>query len=134
MTGDERRRRVLVVDDHEDAATMVSMLVEQLGYEVRVVHAGIDAVRAELEFQPDVVLLDVGLPDIDGYEVARRIRGGHAGDQPFLVALTGWSQPDDKRTAEEAGFDVHLVKPADAAALRRVLDAATKASETARPA
>ena len=113
-------RRVLVVDDNHDSAEMLGMLLTLSGHDVRMVHDGLDAVDAAASFQPHVVLLDIGLPTLNGYDAARRIRA-QAGMQPVLVALTGWGQPGDRRKAAEAGFDAHLLKPVDHDELTRLL-------------
>ncbi len=106
-------RRVLVVDDNVDAATTVADLLAMSGSEVDVVHDGNAAVDHTASFRPDVVLLDIGLPDISGYEAARRIRQLQGVRQPTLIALTGWGQQDDKQQAAQAGFDQHWTKPVD---------------------
>jgi PAS domain S-box-containing protein len=105
-------RRVLVVDDNHDSAEMMAMLLEFAGHEVRTAHDGLNAVNEVAGFQPHVVLLDIGLPGLNGYEAAERIRLA-PGRQPVLIALTGWGQADDRRRAVEAGFDHHLIKPVD---------------------
>ena len=110
-------RRLLVVDDNEDAANTVAELLQMSGNEVAVASDGISAVAKTAEFRPDVVLLDIGLPDIDGYEVARRIRKLEGVRQPILIALTGWGQQQDKEAAAAAGFDHHWTKPVDPARL-----------------
>jgi two-component system CheB/CheR fusion protein len=107
------KRRVLVVDDNVDAAASLNMLLQASGHETRMVHDGLDAVKAADEFRPDVVLLDIGLPRLNGYEAARRIREGQGDRHPIVVALTGWGQDEDKQRAREAGFDMHLTKPVD---------------------
>jgi CheY-like chemotaxis protein len=118
-----RTLRVLVVDDNVDAATTLGELVRSRGHEVRVVHDGLAALAAAEEQHPDLVFLDIGLPAMDGYEVARRLRA--AGPcPPKLVALTGYGQEADRRRAEEAGFAQHLVKPAQPDAVLGLLDAA----------
>jgi PAS domain S-box-containing protein len=108
--GAQCARRILVVDDNLDAAGTVAELLRLLGNEVRVVHDGLSAVDEAAEMMPDIVLLDIGLPGIDGYEAARRIRA-HAGSAVRLIALTGWSQDKDREQARAAGFDEHWVKP-----------------------
>jgi PAS domain S-box-containing protein len=113
-------RRLLVVDDNEDAASTVADLLKMLGSEVAVVHDGRSAVALAAEFRPDVVLLDIGLPDISGYEVARRIRKLEGVRQPTLIALTGWGQQQDKEAARAAGFDHHWTKPVDPARLQEL--------------
>jgi CheY-like chemotaxis protein len=115
-------RRILVADDNEDAAASMAMMLSLLGHEVRTVHDGAAAVEAAVEFRPDIALLDIGMPRVDGLEAARRIRAQPEGTRLVLVALTGWSQPEDRRRSQEAGFDHHLVKPADMEALRALLD------------
>jgi CheY-like chemotaxis protein len=118
---DAASRRVLIVDDNHDAASTLEMLLQSLGHETRVVHSGVEALQAAPEFKPDVVLLDIGLPGIDGYEVARRLRSMTT-ERPFkIVAVTGWDQEADKRRSEEAGFDMHLVKPVAPADLEKAL-------------
>jgi CheY-like chemotaxis protein len=116
-------RRILVADDNEDAAASMAMMLSLLGHEVRTVHDGAAAVEVVAEFRPDIALLDIGMPRLDGLEAARRIRAQPGGAQLVLVALTGWSQPEDRRRSLEAGFDHHLVKPADMAQLSALLDA-----------
>jgi PAS domain S-box-containing protein len=116
-------RRVLVIDDNEDAAGSMALWLEALGSQVRIAHDGESAVRAIAEFRPDVVLLDIGMPGMDGYETCRRIRFEPFGSDVFIVALTGWGQEQDKVLATKAGFDAHLTKPADPAVLERILSA-----------
>ncbi len=116
------RRRILVVDDNVDAARSLSRLLERLyGQDVRVAHDGPEALAAADEFLPQVVLLDIGLPGMDGHEVARRLRGRPEFAGALIVALTGWGQEDDLARSREAGFDHHLVKPADPDAIRDLL-------------
>ncbi len=115
-------RRVLVVDDNVDAANSLAMLLELDGHGTRVAHSGTHALAVVSEFAPDVVLLDIGLPDISGYEVARRVRAMQdLPTMPRLVALTGWGSEEDRQHAAEAGFDAHLLKPVDPAGLGSVL-------------
>jgi CheY-like chemotaxis protein len=114
--------RVLIVDDNSDAADTLSMVVRTLGEnEVRTEFSGAAALDAVPEFRPDIVLLDLKMPGMDGYEVARRIRATPWGRHLLLVALTGLGQEEHKRRSKEAGFDHHLTKPADRAALEAVL-------------
>ena len=115
--------RVLVADDNRDAAESLALLLRLLGNEVRTAGDGQQAVEATAAFRPDVVLLDIGMPRLNGYEAARRIREQPRGGQMLLVALTGWGQDEDKRLTKEAGFDHHLVKPAEPAELQRLLAA-----------
>jgi PAS domain S-box-containing protein len=113
-------RRLLVVDDNEDSASTVAELLKMSGNEVSVAHDGTSAVERTASFRPDVVLLDIGLPDINGYEVARRIRRLEGVRQPILIALTGWGQLQDKQAAAQAGFDHHWTKPVDPARLQEL--------------
>ena len=114
--------RILIVDDNEDAADMLAMLLQFSGHETHLARDGEEAVAATTKLQPDVVLLDIGLPRLNGYEAARQIREQHEQPgRPLLVAVTGWGQDEDRRRTEEAGFDAHLVKPVDEAALGKLL-------------
>jgi CheY-like chemotaxis protein len=106
-------RRVLVVDDSADAADSLAMLLELEGHEVTKVYSASAALEAAARLHPDVAFIDIGLPQMDGYEVARRLRASENGHEIRLVALTGYGQPDDRAEARRAGFDHHLVKPAD---------------------
>ncbi|EDO29331.1 predicted protein, partial [Nematostella vectensis] len=103
--------RILVVDDNIDAADTLAMLLRLLGAEVEIARDGPGALAMHAAFRPEVVLLDIGLPGMDGLEVARRIRAEHGRDQVVLIALTGWGQEEDLRRSREAGMDHHLVKP-----------------------
>lgn len=114
-------RRILVVDDNVDAALTVAEILRMLGSNVEVVHDGLAAVEAAAEIKPEIVLLDIGLPGIDGYEAARRIRRQEAGSSPaLLIALTGWGQETDKQRAYQAGFDRHWVKPVGLGELKKI--------------
>ena len=114
-------RRILVVDDNRDAADSLGMILKVLGAEVRVARDGTEALEAYSVYDPAVVLLDIGMPGMDGYEVARRIRAQSRGARPTIIALTGWGQENDRREAREAGFDHHLVKPAEIGVLKALL-------------
>jgi PAS domain S-box-containing protein len=116
-------RKILVVDDNHDSADSLGMLLEALGAEVQVAHGGVEALDAYQSFQPDVVLLDIGMPGMDGYEVARRIRASAGGGRILLVAVSGWGKEEDRRRARAAGFDHHLTKPADFGSLQALLAA-----------
>lgn len=123
-TADARPHRILVVDDNVDAASSLAMLLGLDGHATRVAHCGLDALAAVAEFEPHTVLLDLGLPDISGYEVARRLRAMRAlPSQPRLIALTGWGSDEDRRQTDAAGFDAHLVKPVDPAGLGQMFAA-----------
>ncbi|MET0231178.1 MAG: ATP-binding protein [Rhodanobacteraceae bacterium] len=115
-------RRVLVVDDNEDAANSLTLVLELDGHEVACAYTAEDALARAGAFVPDVALLDVGLPGMSGYELARRLRELPGYEHVHLVALTGYGQPDDKAKAREAGFDSHLVKPAEFRALQEILE------------
>lgn len=106
------RHRILVVDDNIDAAESTAMLLQQIGLEVKVIHDGPGTLTAVQTFQPEIVLLDIGLPGMDGYEVARRLRQQPGPHKLLLVALSGYGQEEDRQRSREAGFDHHLVKPA----------------------
>lgn len=114
--------RVLIADDVPDAARSLAMLCELYGAEVRFALDGVSALRSAESFQPDVVLLDIGMPDMDGYEVARAIRAAPWGVHVVLIALTGWGRSADLHAAHLAGFDAHLLKPADPEQLLRLID------------
>lgn len=113
--------RILVVDDNRDAATSLAMLLDLTGHETQVAHDGLEAVETAPTFRPEVMLLDIGLPKLNGYEACRRIREQPWGKEIVLVALTGWGQEEDRRLSKEAGFDHHMVKPLDFAALTEIL-------------
>jgi PAS domain S-box-containing protein len=115
------RRRVLVVDDNTDAAESLAALLSIGGHETRLAHDGLQAVEEAKTFHPDVVFLDIGMPEIDGHETARRIREQPWGKNMVLVALTGWGQVEDRRRSKEAGFNHHLVKPADPAVVAKLI-------------
>jgi CheY-like chemotaxis protein len=109
------------VDDNRDAANSLAMLLKLSGHEVHTAHDGLEAVEAADKVRPQVILLDIGLPKLDGYEASRRIRQQRGRDGLVLVALTGWGQEEDRRRSQEAGFDAHMVKPVDYAALTKLL-------------
>jgi signal transduction histidine kinase/CheY-like chemotaxis protein len=115
------RRRILIVDDNRDAANTLGELLRALGATVAVVHSGRAALDTLESFDPDAVLLDIGMPELDGYEVARRIRSTAAYSDLLLIALTGWGQEHDQRRSLAAGFDHHVVKPPDLDKLRDLL-------------
>jgi CheY-like chemotaxis protein len=113
--------RLLVVDDNRDAAESLAMLVRLQGHEVRVAHDGIAALEMVKNYRPALVFLDIGMPKMDGYELARRLRQQPGLEHVRLAALTGWGQQEDRRRTAEAGFDHHLVKPLEPEALERLL-------------
>jgi PAS domain S-box-containing protein len=115
------RGRILVVDDNRDAADSLALMLGMAGHDTRTAYDGLEAVQAVATFRPSVVFLDIGLPKMNGYEAARLIREQPRGKDVALIALTGWGQEEDKRRALEAGFDHHLTKPVDPAALEKLL-------------
>ena len=115
-------RRALVIDDNHDSADTLAMMLELLGHDVRRLYDPRNAVETVAAFAPDVVFLDIGMPGLSGYDVARMLRAGPAGERLVLVAVTGWGQPEDRRRTGEAGFDHHLVKPPEMATISRICD------------
>ena len=113
--------RILIVDDNKDGASTLSMMLKILGNDTRTSYDGEDAVKAAIEFQPNVILLDIGLPKLNGYEVCRRIREQKNGHKILIIAQTGWGQDEDRQRTQDAGFDHHLVKPVDIAVLSKIL-------------
>ncbi len=114
-------RRVLVVDDNRDAAESMGMLLEMSGCKVRIAFDGPEALRIAEEYVPEVVLLDIGMPGMDGYEVARRLRASPKTRSARLIALTGWGQAEDKQRTAAAGFDEHFTKPVEPDLLGKLL-------------
>ena len=117
---------MLVVDDNVDTATSLAMLLTESGHDVRTAHDGPTALEAALDYRPDVVLLDIGLPGLDGFEVAKRIRQQPTLQNVVLVAMTGYGQESDRQRSQEAGFDHHLVKPADFEKVQQILATVSK--------
>jgi PAS domain S-box-containing protein len=120
------RRRILVVDDNRDSIRALAKLLSLRGHEVHTAFDGLEAVDAAERVRPDAILLDIGLPGIDGYEAARRIRGRIAAARPLMVALTGWGQDEDRARSRDAGFDAHLVKPVSVDILCQLLMSAAE--------
>jgi CheY-like chemotaxis protein len=114
-------RRILVVDDNQDSARSLARLLKLTGHEAHMAHDGGEAVEAAEQHRPEVILLDIGLPVMNGYDVARAIRGRPWGSDVAIVALTGWGQEGDRQRSKDAGIDRHLVKPVDPADLERLL-------------
>lgn len=114
-------RRILVVDDNRDAAMSLAMLLKITGNETHTAHDGFEAVEAAATFRPEIVLLDIGLPKLNGYEACRCIREQPWGKNIAMVALTGWGQAEDREKSKNAGFDGHMVKPVDFVALTKLL-------------
>ena len=120
------RRRILVVDDNGDAAASLAMMLDTLGNETRTAHDGEAALAVAAAFDPDVILLDIGMPKLNGYEVARHVRKQPRGQDVVLIAITGWDQDTVRERTRAAGFDAHLVKPIESAELAKVLASATR--------
>jgi CheY-like chemotaxis protein len=114
-------RRILVVDDNRDAAVTLSIMLRLMGNEIQMAFDGAAALQAADEFRPDLIMLDIGLPKMSGYDVARHLRQQPWGRDMVLVALTGWGQEEDRRRSQQAGFNYHFVKPIDIDDLKRVL-------------
>jgi DNA-binding response OmpR family regulator len=117
-----RKLRVLVADDDRDLALTLMMLLKSEGHEVRGVHHGVDVLEAVADFSPDALLLDIGLPLVSGYDIARSLRDRYGSARPMIVAITGRNRPEDKQMAELAGFDHHFAKPFEPRALLATLD------------
>ena len=115
------RRRILVVDDNEDGADSLAEMLRIMGNDTQKAHDGLEAVAVAAAFRPDVILMDIGMPRLNGYEACRRIRELTWGKNVIIVAQTGWGQEDDKRKSQDAGFNFHMVKPVDPAALEKML-------------
>jgi PAS domain S-box-containing protein len=118
---DTQTRRILVVDDNEDSATSLALLLSMLGHETETANDGLEAIEKAAEFKPDVALLDIGMPRLNGYDTARRIREAEWGKGMLLVALTGWGQESDRARSIASGFDAHLVKPVQATDIEQLL-------------
>lgn len=116
------RFKILVVDDNHDSALSMSMMLSIMGHDTRTAHDGETAVATAESFRPDVVLLDIGLPKLNGYEVAQRIREQSWGTSMYLIAVTGWGQDEDRQRSTEVGLNLHMVKPVEPAALERLLE------------
>jgi len=114
-------RRILIVDDNRDGATMLSLLLKKMGNETHLAYDGLEGVKVAEQLKPDTIIMDIGLPGLNGYEACRRIREQPWGAHINIIALTGWGQAEDRKRSEEAGFDAHLVKPVDKAQLLTLL-------------
>jgi CheY-like chemotaxis protein len=112
---------VLLADDNVDFVNSLAQLLESQGHDVRVTYDGAEAIEAAREFQPEVAFLDIGMPKVHGYDVARRLRESPGTAECMLVAVTGWGQEADRAQAREAGFDRHLVKPVDPSEIEAIL-------------
>jgi CheY-like chemotaxis protein len=121
VVGRDDGKRILVVDDNEDAAELLTLSLQQLGYRTATAFDGASALTRAEEFQPQIAILDIGLPGMTGYELARSMRQAQHSAELSLIALTGWGSPDDRSKALEAGFDLHLTKPVDMRVLNDAL-------------
>ncbi len=126
-------QRILIIDDNHDCLTSLTMLLEIYGHEVASAQNGRDGLKAVEDFEPSVIILDLGMPEMDGYETARRLRKLDAGEDALLIALTGWGQDQDRDRTRDAGFDFHLTKPVDPQALQSMLHSYSEQSRTALP-
>jgi CheY-like chemotaxis protein len=125
--------RVLIVDDNYDGADSLAMLLEEVGHETHLAHDGVEALAVAERIRPDAVLLDIGLPKLNGYEVCHRLRERPWADGLVIIALTGWGQDEDRQRSLDAGFDTHLVKPVDHSLLMRLLATLPSRGTAARP-
>ena len=114
-------RRILVVDDNRDAADSMASMLELMGQEVQTAYSGAEAITAAASFQPAVILMDIGMPGLNGYEATQQIRAQASGQRVKVIAVTGWGQEQDRTRSRAAGCDGHLVKPVDVAELERLL-------------
>ena len=129
-SGDPRVLKVMVVDDNRDSADTMALLLDAIGFTVEKAHDGLSALELAGELRPDVVLLDIGLPGLDGFQVARRLRDTY-GDEPLLLALTGYGDEQSRRRSSDVGFDHHLLKPVDLAILERLIAEHVRARRSA---
>jgi CheY-like chemotaxis protein len=114
-------RKILVADDDQDSAESLAMLIQMMGHDVRAAQSGLAALDLAEEFRPDLIVLDIGMPGLDGYEVCRRIRQHEWGQAIVIAALTGWTRDEDRDRSEQAGFNHYLVKPVDPKALEELI-------------
>ena len=121
--------RILIADDNNDSATSLSILLNDAGYEVRTAGDGVQALETAAQFRPDIALLDIGMPKLNGYDVARQLRGQPWGHHMRLIAVTGWGGAEHRQQTTQAGFDHHLTKPVDPAALTELLASMLAQSE-----
>lgn len=128
MVANRVMSRVLIVDDNADLAEATSMMLRICGFSTTTAYNGRRALEKARTFNPEIVLLDIGLPDMDGYELAKRIRSTVWGKNAILIAVTGWGQEEDRQRAFAAGFDRHLIKPVTGTALEAVLQSVSNRS------
>lgn len=122
--------RILIADDNQDAAIILSIVLKRYGHQVCIAHNGIQTLDVAETFRPDVVLMDIGMPKLNGFDAARQIRKRPWGKSTFLVAVTGWGGEEDKRQATAAGFDHHLLKPVELGKLEKLLAEHRQSSAT----
>jgi len=113
--------RILLVDDNRDAADSLARLIQSLGHDVKAVYGGTEAIEQTAAFQPDMALVDIGMPDLDGYETVRRLRERRGNVHLIVVAVTAWTRDEDNRRAYESGFDLHVAKPMNVEKLKELL-------------
>jgi len=128
------KERILVVDDQRDVADALTRLLQTLGYEARAVYDGRRAIDEAVEFLPDLMFIDIGVPNIDGYKTVATLRGHRECAHAILIALTGWTQPEDRHRAFESGFDLHITKPMNIDKLMEVLSLVDPKAQTMSPA
>jgi CheY-like chemotaxis protein len=121
-------RKILVADDDQDSAESLALLFQLMGHDVRAAQSGLAAIDVAAEFRPDLIVLDIGMPGLDGYEVCRRIRQHDWAQTIVIAALTGWSRDEDRDRSEQAGFNHFLVKPVDPKALEDLIAGLTRAA------
>jgi CheY-like chemotaxis protein len=126
-----RRLRILVADDERDQAMTLALLLGDEGHDVREIYRGSEVLRAVRDFDPDVALIDIGMPGMTGYDAAREIRQVLGGTRPVLIAVTGWKQSSDRILARLAGFDHHLAKPFEPEALLALIQPLSRDSQAA---
>jgi CheY-like chemotaxis protein len=126
-------RKILVADDDQDSAESLALLFQLMGHDVRAAQSGLAAIDVAAEFRPDLIVLDIGMPGLDGYEVCRRIRQHDWAQTIVIAALTGWSRDEDRDRSEQAGFNHFLVKPVDPKALEDLIAGLMRAARPDQP-
>ena len=126
-------RKILVADDDQDSAESLALLFQLMGHDVRAAQSGLAAIDVAAEFRPDLIVLDIGMPGLDGYEVCRRIRQHDWAQTIVIAALTGWSRDEDRDRSEQAGFNHFLVKPVDPKALEELIAGLMRAARPDQP-
>jgi CheY-like chemotaxis protein len=128
------QHRILVVDDNLDSAKSLALMLRMMGNETRTANDGLEALEIAADYEPNLIMLDIGMPRLNGYETARRIRDEKWGRDIVLVALTGWGQEEDRRKSHEAGFDSHIVKPIEPDSLEKLLSSLPTNGPSVQPA